>query len=190
MMRPMRGEAAVDVINTFTSELSDRELATIQTLSVDSVSIELEQKLAEVCPNFECLILDYKHIEFRYRSAQWGKRSPGSMLLGTILSKFNTYSDEFGPQDLSYFRYDTPLAVTAEERRMQTLVATGTMLKANAKKLIGQLDLSIPFSTRLQFIRSVAALVALYPDEVAKTTTDGKTLQHFLWNSCGRYWNV
>ena len=67
---------------------------------------------------------------------------------------------------------------------MRTLVATGTMLKANAKKLIGQLDLSIPFSTRLQFIRSVAALVALYPDEVAKTTTDGKTLQHFLWNSC------
>ena len=57
IMRPMRGEAAVDVINTFTSELSDRELATIQTLSVDSVNIELELKLAEVCPNFECLIL-------------------------------------------------------------------------------------------------------------------------------------
>ena len=86
-----------DMVQWLTEDMSESELNQIKTWSTDAVSAKVEEHLQELCPNLEALILDYKHLEMKYRSAQWGKNSPGARVLGMILSKFNAYKEGSGP---------------------------------------------------------------------------------------------
>ena len=50
----------------------------------------------------------------KYRTAQWGKQSPGARVLGMILSKFNVYKEGSGPS-AGYYTRKSCLRVTAAE---------------------------------------------------------------------------
>ena len=103
-----------DVVKWLAEEMSESELNQIKTWATDAVSAKVEAHLQELCPNLEAFILDYNHLEMKSRSAQWGKQSPGSRVLGMILSKFNAYKEGSGPI-AGYFTRKICVRVTAAE---------------------------------------------------------------------------
>ena len=184
IVKPIRGEAAIDIASCLQSELSQDELDIIETLSVDCVSDAIEVEMLRLCRGFKALILDYKHLEFRYRSAHWGNSSPGSKLLGMILSRFNAHSYNRGPRP-DYFTRGSKSRVQAREVVYRQMIRDCSMPVREATDCIECMDFSSPFRTRSDFVKAIAALVALFPDETNKTCPPGPlTIRGVLYNCC------
>ena len=75
VVKPIHDEGSDALCDLLQAELSDAEIAAIKTMAVDNASPKLEEAIQSLCPNFQCLILDNKHLEIRYRTAFWGKQS-------------------------------------------------------------------------------------------------------------------
>jgi len=184
IVAPVRDESADTVARLLVEELSQEEIASIKTFSVDHATHSMEASLDKLCPNFEALIQDSKHLEIRYRGAQWGKSSPGSILLGSILSKFNRYSESNGIHT-PYFKTNRRLTKTKAEKKHLRYILNAKMPVEEALSFIEKLDFNAPFVNRLTFVKAVAALVALYPEETAKVGPPGPlTTREVLYNGC------
>ncbi len=66
---------------------------------------------------------------------------------------------------------------------MLECIRRGGMAPARAKRTLEGIDGDVPFYAPVQFMQCIAALVALFPQEVGKLTTSGKPLRHLLWNA-------
>ena len=184
IIAPIHDEGSDAICNLLRSELSDDELASIKTFTVDHATEKLDNALRELCPQFECLIQDSKHLEIRYRSAFWGKHSPGGKLLSLILSKFNRYSEMNGATS-QYYRAGNNPRQSPTERNCLAMIIDGRMPIANAMSYVESIDFNLPFINRLSFIKAIAALVALYPEEVKRPVAPGPLkIRSVLYNAC------
>ena len=62
IVTPIRDEAAETIAGLLRAQLSDNELSVIKSLSVDHATGILDDTLREICPAFQCLIQDSKHL--------------------------------------------------------------------------------------------------------------------------------
>jgi hypothetical protein len=120
----------------------------------------------------------------KFRSAQWGKKSPGSRVLGMILSKFNAYKEGSGPI-AGYFTRKICVRVTAAEENYKQMVLDCSMGVDEARAYLEKLDFDTPFRSRIGFVRAIAALVSVFPKEVAKPCPPkAKPLSSILYHAC------
>ena len=68
------------------------------------------------------------------------------------------------------------------QEQMRGLIMQSSMSQARAKCIVAQLDDAIPWSSVGEYVEAVAALSALYPDEMQrKTYVGGKKICQILW---------
>jgi hypothetical protein len=61
------------------------------------------------------------------------------------------------------------------EIRLRDLLQQGTMPELQSKKILLSIE-TLDITSRVQIVECLAALVRLFPDEVSKKATDGRTL--------------
>ena len=133
-----------------------------------------------MCPNLEVLSLDPLHIAMKYEQASYERKSPGSRFLRQIISKFSAPGSSLRiGKELYYDGGEIPKVGPAEKRARQ-LLEEGRMQKSEAEALRSSLDSGEPFLCRTEFVLLLAALAALWPDEVKKITFSGKPLLRSL----------
>ena len=190
VVMPIHDEGSDTIYRLLQAELSDEEIATIKTFSVDNATPKLEVALGQLCLNFQGLIQDNSHLLIRYRQAFWGKKSPGAALLQQILSKFNRFSDTNGIGGrtggiIRYFKSSDTLRVSASEKKHFDLILDAKMPIESALSYVQSMDFDRPFVNRLTFVKMIAALTSLYPKETTRTVPPGPlTIRQVLQNGC------
>ena len=74
---------------------------------------------------------------------------------------------------------DDPSEPTEKECRLQDMLRHGSMPEIQAKKILLGID-SRDLTSREDIVECLAALVKLFPEEVEKKATDGRTLRLIL----------
>lgn len=70
----------------------------------------------------------------------------------------------------------------SEKEQMRTLILNGSMSQARARSIVDQLDDSTPWANVGEYVEAIAALAALYPEEMQrKTYVGGKKVNQILW---------
>ncbi len=184
-LEPVRSESAEEVQKFLMMALSQEERSHVETVSTDSASQRLEIVLRSTCPNLQGLILDHMHIAFKYEKAFWNRRSAGARVLRKLLSKFNIFDPSVrASMSLDYFTHDVKLRVSAAEAKARDQVLHVSMPRRAAHSFLEAVDFKRPVTTRLEFVRSVAAFVANFSDEVSRRDTSGEELRQILYNAC------
>ena len=186
MMQPVISEKTEHVSEAFTQHFSSTALTMIQYIATDSPSPKFFEGMADICPNLKGMCLDPIHLAIVYEYAQWNKRTPGSKQLRRLLHKVISVcrrfpSDTWG--DLYTGAESRPL--NQEETLARSEIWDLSMRRNRAIQILDALDYSEPFVTRVSFIRSLAALCALYDKEVVrKVTGANKEVHKVLWSAC------
>ena len=178
VVMPIHDEGIDTICRLLQAELSDEEIATIKTFSVDNATPKLEVALGQLCLNFQGLIQDNSHLLIRYRQAFWGKKSPGAALLQQILSKFNRFSDTNGIGGrtggiIRYFKSSDTLRVSVSGKKYVDRILDAMMPIASSLSYVQSMDFDRPFVNRLTFVKMIAALTSLYPKETKRTVPPG-----------------
>jgi len=174
-------EGAIDYAGALTKQFTPSQLAQIVHIGVDDPSRRLYIILKEKCPNLESLSLDPIHPVMMFEQAQWGKKTAGSRFLRQIIGKF---SNTLSHRDTTRQRYYTGLftpPLSQEERGILQQVKDGSMALRTATYIKNNLNRATPYESRANYMRGMAALTSLYPDEVRKLCTNGKSVRHNLY---------
>ena len=90
-LEPAAGESSQDISMCLTKCLPEAGLLQVEHIASDSPSTKLFRALKEVCINLEGLSLDPTHAAMRYEQALGAKKSRGSHLLRSFMTKFTTH---------------------------------------------------------------------------------------------------
>jgi len=140
-----------------------------------------------VCPNLIALVLDPVHLVIVYNQAFWRKRTPGQTLLRRMQHKFNKTNFNMAIHHWGHL-YDGSVAVNPSraEQNMRGMILDGSMSVTRAKAIVAGLRGDEPWDTPLSYMQGLAALSALYPDEMQrKSYVGGKTIAQLLWCAAG-----
>ena len=101
-LEPAAGESSQDISMCLTKCLPDAGLLQVERIASDSPSTKLFRALKEICINLEGLSSDPTHAAMRYEQALGAKKSEGSHLLRSCVTKFTTHdpavtSNKWGP---------------------------------------------------------------------------------------------
>ena len=70
------------------------------------------------------------------------------------------------------------------ERTRRTCIETSAMQKAKAQQIVDGLDSSAPFTSRFEFVEALAALAAVFFEDMdRKVTGANQKISHLLWCS-------
>ena len=166
-------EAASTIREVLHMRLPERALRQCKSLSSDDPSRALYSELRTIMPNLEYLSLDPVHLAIVYNNAFWKKSSDGQVWLRRILNKFNKILPGRLPANLPWgpaFHGQAGGTYTAQEEAVRAKVRDGSFPKQQAKRELENMDVNIPFSTKVEFLKAMASLVALHWDEVDRTT--------------------
>lgn len=184
LAEPVHDESAEIIVEAMASSFSVRELGQIEHIAIDTPSSKLEAALQAICPRLGGISLDTVHLAMKYESVQWKKRTEGSTFLRRLLAKFNSYHPALATEGLGpMYVAGNPIQESRRELKLRDHVLRGTMSKRDIRKQFQNLDIDTPLRTREDFVAGVAAIVACFPKEVAKSDTSGKSLRRTLWNS-------
>ncbi len=181
-----RDEAALTIATTLRDEFPLECRQQISTVSVDFCTPAMWEALSkpDVCPNLHLLCLDATHICMKYRAAFGRRKTEGCVWLSRVMAKFSKANDMLG-----VFHWGAPYHgdgcrphSLAESNARQQLME-GTMLLADAKGILTSMHCDGPWLTRLDFVKAIAAVCSVYPDEaLIKTQDAGKSIRQLLWN--------
>ena len=105
----------------------------------------------------------------RYEYANWNKRTEGSRTLRRVMAKFSVH-DSAIPASTWGSAYtgaeDRPL--TRDEELVRDCIGNISMSVHRANIILDNMDDSRPFTTRVEFIERLAAIVALHPQEARR----------------------
>ena len=186
LLEPVRTEKCEDVTDAFERNFSNIALGQIRYVATDQPSPKLHQWLAKRCPNLVCLCLDRIHLAIVYEYAQWNKKTAGSKMLRTLLSKILSV-DESGTCNHRgpYFDGSNAKPLNKAEENMRVKLLQCSMPQAQARSFLATLDVSTPFHNRLAFITGLAAICVLRQCEVCrKVTGQNKEVFCVLWAAC------
>ena len=180
---PVSAEDAPEIKECLTRLLSASALSQVRYLATDNPSPKLFRELKGICPNLSCLSLDPVHLAIVYEYAQWGKKTAGSKVLRCLLNKVNQIASEARPSSWGPFFTGTgPPSLNREEESTRKLILDGTMGLPRAKRILDNLDGGQPLFCRITFIETLAALCAMFPNEVCRRVTgSNKEVKKVLW---------
>ena len=186
LMHPLISEKSEHVVEALEQAFSESQLLMMKYVASDSPSPKLHKELKRVCPNMEAMCLDPVHLAIVYEYAQWNKKTTGSKTLRRLLNKF-TVRCPLGSTDWTseFFTGEVSEPLNAEEEEARQRVLPPWMPRDRAKEILANIDTSVPFHTRLEFILSVSAICALHCEEVSrKVTGANKEVYRVLWSAC------
>ena len=184
IVTPIRSESSEEYVNVITRECEQRELDQFEIVSVDNASDKLEEELMRVCVHLRGLIQDQEHLAMKYRSTQWGNVTPGWRVLKVIVGKFNKYDPHLNiADDVVFHTRRSTVDVSTYEKRRRTLIRDGKMNTSEARTLLESIEPDQPWTDRIGFVESLAALTSVFKQEVSKKDTQGNALSTVLYNA-------
>ncbi|CAE7904128.1 unnamed protein product [Symbiodinium sp. KB8] len=100
------------------------------------------------------------------RYATWVKTTPGGVFLRKIMNKLNMVDHSMGAEHWGgTYRGSDSRPLNQIERTRRTSMETSSMQKGKASKTVEDLDPTVPFRCRLEFIEALAALSAVFSEE-------------------------
>ncbi len=147
-------------------------LQQIRYVSSDEPSALLLDGLRKVAKNIEIMLLDPTHLAIVYEYATWRKRTPGSKLLRRMMRKFAQHDSNLDASAWGVpYEGTSEAPLTRQEEMLRARVLTGGMPLTRARMVLAQMNDDKPWYTRIDFIEGIAALTALYWDEVQRKVT-------------------
>ena len=124
-------------------------------------------------PSLQCIMGDPMHLVFAVSSCYGESQKPGVVCeLRAIAEKLCAVGPAQWLQRPFYRR------LSGEDRSFSVeetaCVTTPRMTASTARRLLKKLDTSVPYKSRLQFIRAIVALRIAYSTELGRHTADGK----------------
>ena len=108
-----------------------------------------------------------------------------------LLAAYSVEVDRLRPEDCwvawgPAFAGDNAKPLGPHEQKSQALILDQSMQILVATRLERNLDVASPFQHRVEFIQSIAALCAMYPDEVRRRVQSAnKEPYKILWSPRG-----
>ena len=113
--------------------------------------------------------LDTMHLPMTLEYGSSRRRTAGSKVLRAIMQKFSAVSHAHRSfLNSKPFAGVFPPALTYQEESRRQQILNGTMLKHKAEGILSNLDVSRPWSSRLEFIEALAALAKVHRDEMLR----------------------
>ena len=136
-LEPAAGESSQDISMCLTKCLPEAGLLQVEHIASDSPSTKLFRALKEICINLEGLSLDPTHAAMRYEQALGGKKSRGSHLLRSFMTKFTTHdpavtSNILGP----WYQGGAAPPLTAQEQALRHHIQERSFSKIRASKVL------------------------------------------------------
>ena len=133
--------------------LPDAGLLQVEHIASDSPSTKLFRALKEICFNLEGLCLDPTHAAMRYEQALGAKKSIGSHLLRSFMTKFTNHdpavtSNIWGP----WYQGGAAPPLTAQEQALRHHIQERSFTKIRASKVLAAAEKLVAWPTRLQFL--------------------------------------
>ena len=188
-MIPMRDEQTETMADTMRKELPTACLEQMLTLASDDPSLKMFQDLKNpsdglgpITPNLKFLILDPVHLCITYKGAHAKKATPGSAFLHIIQNKFNQWSDDVDLHTYPSICIDPrDVVLSAVDERYRKQIEEFSMPKRTATALYNSIDGNAPYTSFTDYIKDIAALCSLFPDEArTPTAQQGKRLNMIL----------
>ena len=186
LLHPLQDESASRIVEAFSVNFTQTQLATIVHVASDSPSEKLYSELRAICPSLKSLMLDPVHLAIVYEYGFWNKRSTGSKQLRRILSKCSAVDERGRPNFLGSY-YDGTLSrpLTAAEVESRSMILEMSMSEHEAKDILDNVALDVPFRSRIDFIQCIAALCSRHAAEVCrKAPGPNKEIYKILWSAC------
>ncbi|CAE7674583.1 unnamed protein product [Symbiodinium sp. CCMP2592] len=186
LMHPLQNESSEQLVEALSQNFSTEQLQAVVHIGTDSPSEKLFGQLQSICPCMKSLILDPIHLAVVYEYGFWNKKSPGSKQLRRILKKCTAVDDDLGRDYWGPF-YDgrNPNPSNEAEIKYRDMISNSSMTPSESKNILDKLDMQVPFSDRLEFIKALAALCQRYPSEVNKKIAGAnKQINKILWSAC------
>ena len=79
------------------------------------------------------------------------------------------------------WRKKTPGAVFLRKIMNKFNMVDHSMQKGKASKIVADLDTTVPFRCRLEFIEALAALSAVFSEDMSRRVTGANPVAHILW---------
>jgi len=168
-MTPMSGENTTTYARVLSEAIPAGAHGQVRFIATDDPSPALWREVSKVLPNLEIMTLDPVHLAIVYEYSTWNKRTEGSRLLRSLMAKFTAYDATINASTWggAYTAADTrPL--NREEELARARIEARSMSVHKARRIADAIDVGQPFITRVEFIEGLAALVALFPQEVQK----------------------
>ena len=117
------------------------------------------------------------------RYATWRKKTAGAIFLRRVMSKFNAVSAELPAAHWgAFYRGYNVVALNHVENVCRNQIDSSSMPKVRARRVVENLVTSRPFLSRFEFIESLAALSAMFPEDMSrKVTGANQRVAHVLW---------
>ena len=170
LMTAISSESAPDLAAALNSQWVPQAKQQVKFVATDSPSPLLWNSLRPVLPNIQIMSLDPVHLAIVYEYSTWKKRSPGSTFLRLILRKLTAYDATLSERAWGpVYCGDAARPLSREENTYRDQILNRDMSAARATRVQASLDPNTPFYARLEMIEAIAALCALYPDEVLQS---------------------
>ena len=155
------------LVEAMATNLPASGLRQVRCVSVDNPSSRLWQSLRLICPNLQVLALDPIHLAMTCEYASSRKRTALTKTLRLILRKLTVHSphctdNTWGP----VFRGDNCKALTREEEKARSQIEDRSMPLRKATALLENLDGSVPFFEGCEWTQALAAVAAVYRDDM------------------------
>ncbi|CAE7650574.1 unnamed protein product [Symbiodinium sp. CCMP2592] len=185
LMVPLATEKAEHVVEQFQLSFSAAALAQVEYLATDQPSPKLFSMLQSICTSLKCVALDPIHLAIVYEYAHWNKRTAGSRMLRSLVRKVLAIDTSKAAEDWGViFTGSNPTPLSQEEQCARDHIWHQSMPKAEAEAYMLSLCTDVPFYNRCEFIRGLAALCSLKPEEVGrKVTGANKEVFKILWSA-------
>ena len=175
-----KGEAIHDVRSLMAKVVPPKCKELVKHMSFDTASGKLHRSMTSLFTNLHGISLDSVHPSMAVdRCMQKGKsrKSLVGLVTRSIMGKFEI-SDKARSQEPVFTGVET-LTASEEEKKLHQNILDGDMPKKNAKSILKAMNPNTGMSSRVEFVRLIAALVAMYPEKM-DTKLDKTTLRKSL----------
>ncbi len=181
----IRDESQPEITKAIEASWTPDQRAQVLTAASDQPSEALFHGLRGVLPNLRILSLDPVHLAITYETAHFRKKTDGSRDLRRLLAKFNKFPHAAGGMAWGVAYAGTGTVPQSEhERKLREKILDHKMPLATAKRVLAEIDPNLPWASSIDFVRALAALSAVYPDETKrKSHIAGQPLRKLLWNA-------
>ncbi|CAE6972000.1 unnamed protein product [Symbiodinium sp. CCMP2592] len=155
------------LVKAMAEKLPTAGLQQVRCMSVDNPSAKLWKGLRCICPNLQILCLDPVHLAMTCEYASSRKRTAMSRTLRAILQKLSVHSSHCTENTWgTFFRGENCKPLTHAEERARLQIEDRSMPLRKAAAILDNLNASVPFFERSEWSLSLAALAAVYRQDM------------------------
>ena len=131
--------------------------------------------------------MDTVHFAMRYEDTHGRRKTNGSSWLRLALQRFSKRSDHKLGCNWGGVYYGDHIAASADEDALLEQIKECSMPRSVGEEELKSLaqNAEVPFESRSEFLRAMAAIVAVHRDEVMRQLPKGGgSLLHLVWQGC------